>query len=501
MNNMVGAPGCSVDGTVSGANPLGRVVDQFLTMGPGGAQGRMVGQAGPGGLRNGMQSGFNAAQQQRAQRIHQQQHQQQQQQQQRGGPPMDEIWRAQQRGGRGGPAMPQQQHRRGAEWAAQAAQHGSGGMDAAFAAAQSGGQRSAMPRSQGPRMAARGPMMGGPMMGGPMMGGPMMGGPMMGGMGMNPMMMGGGGMMGGGMMGMQQPMYHGGPHLQQASGQRMMQPPPPQQQQQPTPLPPQARAKQEGPAIEIMQDDQVLDPVDQQTTEQPPQSDMAETRAMTREMVRVLEQDPKFQNSEFLGFMQSISKGEVEFNGNQLKSGDQKSMEDAAQEALSEPATTTTTTAAPKQDLEARMAEAWKDTMDGKEVDMNAIWSEALAQGESFEGLGNMFGEMGLDGETMFGNQLGNQLAAPSVDQYQLPKENQYRGSQENLFEVGMVQFNQGSIAEAIEAFQAYVESETEDSSEGWRMLGVSHQEHDEDRKAIQCLEKSVEEDPYNLER
>ena len=345
-------------------------------------------------------------------------------------------------------------------------------------------------------MAARGPMMGGPMMGGPMMGGPMMGG-----MGMNPMMMGGGGMMGGGMMGMQQPMYHGGPHLQQASGQRMMQPPPPQQQQQPTPLPPQARAKQEGPAIEIMQDDQVLDPVDQQTTEQPPQSDMAETRAMTREMVRVLEQDPKFQNSEFLGFMQSISKGEVEFNGNQLKSGDQKSMEDAAQEALSEPATTTTTTAAPKQDLEARMAEAWKDTMDGKEVDMNAIWSEALAQGESFEGLGNMFGEMGLDGETMFGNQLGNQLAAPSVDQYQLPKENQYRGSQENLFEVGMVQFNQGSIAEAIEAFQAYVESETEDSSEGWRMLGVSHQEHDEDRKAIQCLEKSVEEDPYNLER
>jgi peroxin-5 len=31
-------------------------------------------------------------------------------------------------------------------------------------------------------------------------------------------------------------------------------------------------------------------------------------------------------------------------------------------------------------------------------------------------------------------------------------------------------------------------------------MLGMSHQEHDEDRKAIQCLERAVEEDPYNLD-
>ena len=31
-------------------------------------------------------------------------------------------------------------------------------------------------------------------------------------------------------------------------------------------------------------------------------------------------------------------------------------------------------------------------------------------------------------------------------------------------------------------------------------MLGLSHQEHDEDRKAILCLERAVEEDPYNLD-
>ena len=28
-------------------------------------------------------------------------------------------------------------------------------------------------------------------------------------------------------------------------------------------------------------------------------------------------------------------------------------------------------------------------------MDMNAIWSEAIAQGESFEGMGNMFGTEG----------------------------------------------------------------------------------------------------------
>ena len=162
MQNMVGPGGgnCSVDGTVSGANPLGRVVDQFLTMGSGGAQGRMgsaTQQQRGGGLRNGMNSGFNQAQQ-RAQMSRGPQ-----MGGGGGGGQMDEIWMAQQqRGGRGRPPPPQarmQQRNRGGDWAAQAAAaaaHGQG-MDAAFAAAQAGG-RNAMPRSQGPHM-MRGGMM------------------------------------------------------------------------------------------------------------------------------------------------------------------------------------------------------------------------------------------------------------------------------------------------------------------------------------------------------
>ena len=57
------------------------------------------------------------------------------------------------------------------------------------------------------------------------------------------------------------------------------------------------------------------------------------------------------------GFMQQISTGEVEFDGNALKSGDAKSMEDAAKEAASEPVLDVP---AVQQNLETRMAEAWK---------------------------------------------------------------------------------------------------------------------------------------------
>ena len=37
-------------------------------------------------------------------------------------------------------------------------------------------------------------------------------------------------------------------------------------------------------------------------------------------------------------------------------------------------------------------------------------------------------------------------------------------------------------------------------SGDAWRWLGAAHQEQDEDRKAIACLERAVEHDPYNLD-
>ena len=60
--------------------------------------------------------------------------------------------------------------------------------------------------------------------------------------------------------------------------------------------------------------------------------------------------------------------------------------------------------------------------------------------------------------------------------------------------------FQAGEIAEAVLAFQSNIAKHPEDCSESWRMLGSCHQEQDEDRRAITCLEKAVEQDPYNLD-
>jgi len=86
-----------------------------------------------------------------------------------------------------------------------------------------------------------------------------------------------------------------------------------------------------------------------------------------------------------------------------------------------------------------------------------------------------------------------------ATKEYVFAEENPYK-NMEDTFGKGMQLFNEGEIEGAIFAFQAFVQNNAEDCSEGWRMLGVSHQEHDQDREAIGCLERAVQEDPYNLE-
>lgn len=77
-------------------------------------------------------------------------------------------------------------------------------------------------------------------------------------------------------------------------------------------------------------------------------------------------------------------------------------------------------------------------------------------------------------------------------------------------FKRGMELFHNGNISDAILAFQADLQENQAANviagegvglgdAETWRMLGVSHQENDEDPKAITCLEKAVEADPYHL--
>ena len=92
----------------------------------------------------------------------------------------------------------------------------------------------------------------------------------------------------------------------------------------------------------------------------------------------------------------------------------------------------------------------------------------------------------------------------PSVDMHRLVtrdyvfQDNNPYLEHENPFEEGMRLFSVGQTTEAILAFEAEVQKNVE-NSEAWKMLGKCHAEHDDDKKAIACLERAVEQDAYNL--
>uniref|UniRef100_A0A7S1ZTP1 Peroxin-5 n=1 Tax=Ditylum brightwellii TaxID=49249 RepID=A0A7S1ZTP1_9STRA len=69
-----------------------------------------------------------------------------------------------------------------------------------------------------------------------------------------------------------------------------------------------------------------------------------------------------------------------------------------------------------------------------------------------------------------------------------------------DLFGEGIRHFEAGEIHAAILSFESHLQNVDPDHAEAWRMLGKCHAENDEDRKAIACLERAVERDPYSTE-
>ena len=69
-----------------------------------------------------------------------------------------------------------------------------------------------------------------------------------------------------------------------------------------------------------------------------------------------------------------------------------------------------------------------------------------------------------------------------------------------DLLSEGMRLFEAGDVREAILAFESHLQNVDPDSSDAWRMLGQCHAENDEDRRAIACLERAADRDPYSRE-
>jgi tetratricopeptide (TPR) repeat protein len=69
----------------------------------------------------------------------------------------------------------------------------------------------------------------------------------------------------------------------------------------------------------------------------------------------------------------------------------------------------------------------------------------------------------------------------------------------QKLYNEGMELYKEGKITEAILVFEAAVRIDTQ-TSDGWGMLGTCHSEHDDDKSAIRCFQKSLENDQYHLD-
>ncbi|KAF1315982.1 Peroxisomal targeting signal 1 receptor, partial [Globisporangium splendens] len=266
----------------------------------------------------------------------------------------------------------------------------------------------------------------------------------------------------------------------------------------------------------------------EQTSEQIAQDStrQAETRNASIAMAQTMAQnpDPKWQNSEFLQFMNKVGSGELEIdeeknevvhdnlraegalegawgdsetdirvNRDLYESTWQNSgstMESAFAEAAG----------APQQGLEGAWGEAqsahatafdsaWDDSHTGEEKvfegawnegdDLESIWEKAMADAQTTDPFEDAW-------ET-----------ANDTSEYTYKADNPYLDASDN-FKKGVEFFESGRLSEAILAFEAEVQQHPE-NSEAWRMLGECHAENDEDKSAIVCLERAVEEDPYNL--
>jgi tetratricopeptide (TPR) repeat protein len=124
-----------------------------------------------------------------------------------------------------------------------------------------------------------------------------------------------------------------------------------------------------------------------------------------------------------------------------------------------------------------------------------------------------------LEGYQRAWDDLSTKLATGVVDasanEYVFSQDNAFlqeervasQESVEDLFKDAMELYRQGKVNRAIQAFEAVVQTrqnsndlDEQENDECWRMLGICHAENDEDRKAIICLNRSIECDPYNLD-
>ena len=86
-------------------------------------------------------------------------------------------------------------------------------------------------------------------------------------------------------------------------------------------------------------------------------------------------------------------------------------------------------------------------------------------------------------------------LQAPTADN--IPSTLEYPA---DLYDRGLRYFTEGDLRSAILCFESMLQNVDPEHADAWRMLGKCHTENDDDRKAIACLVRSLERDPFSSE-
>ncbi|KMZ61554.1 Peroxisomal targeting signal 1 receptor, partial [Zostera marina] len=237
----------------------------------------------------------------------------------------------------------------------------------------------------------------------------------------------------------------------------------------------------------------------------------------TRMLAHTLSQDadPKFQNSKFLQFVSKMSSGELIVDDNQIKPAVSSLPHDWANEFQTQNNANPNSWAEQfAQDQVSHGVDAWandfankgKNIVDDQWVNefskLNVQdWADEFGQqvGEGVFG-SNSADDWGDTYDKYLDEQLVTSQQRPDMlrKTYVFSDMNPYVGHPDPLGK-GQDLFRKGLLSEAVLALEAEV-MKNPNNAEGWRLLGITHAENDDDQQAIASMWQAQEADPTNLE-
>lgn len=235
---------------------------------------------------------------------------------------------------------------------------------------------------------------------------------------------------------------------------------------------------------------------------------------LSREQSRVLAEtiaqnpDPKFQNSKFLQFVSKMSRGELIVEDNQVKPNEAEWANEFAstQQANANEQWAAEFTAGEH----AHRGDNWVEEYSQPGTSTNEGWVDEFAKlnmkdwgdefGEQFSNTGDVDGNWLDSYEKYVEEQVRGERNLPSSSKwaYVFADQNPYVGHANPLKE-GQELFRRGLLSEAVLALEAEV-LKNPDNAEGWRLLGITHAENDDDRQSIASMVRARDAEPTNIE-